>query len=286
MTMKKIIGFAAVLLFSAVLYAQKDVTEFLGIPVDGTKQQMIEQLKAKGFVYDSQEDVLSGEFNGEEVFIQVQTQGNKVWRLAVIDKIPRDEIQIKIRFNKLVSQFENNESYLEGLTTFLAHGIEKELMNSGVFSEEEIPKIFDDFLYEQTISDYENIGYRITLGKKQYQAVFHQLGNSVGEDMQDIINKLKKESKELQNSDEYKELAELKSQYTEEEYPEEMLMRIDKFNDSVKSKSIEYIKEIERAVVVPSSMKQVWFTISEFGRQYKIMMFYENRYNEADGSDL
>ena len=103
--MKKFIGFAVVLLFSAVLYAQKDVTEFLGIPVDGTKQQMIENLKAKGFVYDSQKDVLSGEFNGEEVFIQVQTQGNKVWRLAVIDKSFRNETQIKIRFNKLVSQF-------------------------------------------------------------------------------------------------------------------------------------------------------------------------------------
>lgn len=284
--MKKIIGFAVVLLFSAVLYAQKDVTEFLGIPVDGTKQQMIENLKVKGFVYDSQKDVLSGEFNGEEVFIQVQTQGNKVWRLAVIDKSFRNETQIKIRFNNLVRQFVKNESYLECLATFLSHETEKEFMNSGLFSEEEIPKIFDDFLFEQTISDYENIGYGITLHKKQYQAVFHQLGNSIVEDMQDINNKLKKELKELQNSDEYKELAELKSQYTEEEYPEEMLMRIDKFNDSLKYKSIDYMKEMEHVVVVPSSMKQVWFTIAEIEGQYSIMMFYENKYNEADGSDL
>ena len=277
--MKKFIGFAAVLLFSAVLYAQKDVTEFLGIPVDGTKQQMIENLKAKGFVYDSQKDVLSGEFNGEDVSISIQTQGNKVWRLAVIDKIPRDEIQIKIRFNKLVSQFENNESYLEYIAPSFVLAFKEGMIQRGFLSEEEAPEIFDDFLYDQTISDDENIGNGIMLEKKQYEAVFHQLSKSIDKDLKDITDKFYEGLKELQNSDEYKELAELKSQYTEEEYPEEMIKRINKIDDLAKSKFIEYIKEMERAVVVPSSMKQVWITI--FGR-----MFYENKYNEADGSDL
>lgn len=284
--MKKFIGFAVVLLFSAVLYAQKDVTEFLGIPVDGTKQQMIENLKAKGFVYDSQADVLSGEFNGEEVFIQVQTQGNKVWRLAVIDKIPRDETQIKIRFNKLVRQFENNESYLEYIAPSFVLAFKEGMIQRGFLSEEEAPEIFDDFLYDQTISDDENIGNGIMLEKKQYEAVFHQLSKSIDKDLKDITDKFYEGLKELQNSDEYKELAELKSQYTEEEYPEEMIKRINKMDDLAKSKFIEYIKEMERAVVVPSSMKQVWFTIAEIEGQYSIMMFYENKYNETDGSDL
>lgn len=284
--MKKFIGFAAVLLFSAVLYAQKDVTEFLGIPVDGTKQQMIENLKAKGFVYDSQKDVLSGEFNGEDVSISIQTQGNKVWRLAVIDKIPRDEIQIKIRFNKLVSQFENNESYLEYIAPSFVLAFKEGMIQRGFLSEEEAPEIFDDFLYDQTISDDENIGNGIMLEKKQYEAVFHQLSKSIDKDLKDITDKFYEGLKELQNSDEYKELAELKSQYTEEEYPEEMIKRINKIDDLAKSKFIEYIKEMERAVVVPSSMKQVWITIFGRGGQYGIMMFYENKYNEADGSDL
>ena len=284
--MKKFIGFAAVLLFSAVLYAQKDVTEFLGIPVDGTKQQMIENLKAKGFVYDSQKDVLSGEFNGEDVSISIQTQGNKVWRLAVIDKIPRDEIQIKIRFNKLVSQFENNESYLEYIAPSFVLAFKEGMIQRGFLSEEEAPEIFDDFLYDQTISDDENIGNGIMLEKKQYEAVFHQLSKSIDKDLKDITDKFYEGLKELQNSDEYKELAELKSQYTEEEYPEEMIKRINKMDDLAKSKFIEYIKAMERAVVVPSSMKQVWITIAESGGQYGIIMFYENKYNEADGSDL
>lgn len=273
-------------MFSAVLYAQKDVTEFLGIPVDGTKQQMIENLKAKGFVYDSQADVLSGEFNGEDVSISIQTQGNKVWRVVVIDKIPRDETQIKIRFNELVSQFENNESYLEYIAPSFVLAFKEGMIQRGFLSEEEAPEIFDDFLYDQTISDDENIGNGIMLEKKQYEAVFHQLSKSIDKDLKDITDKFYEGLKELQNSDEYKELAELKSQYTEDEYTEEMIKRINKIDDLAKSKFIEYIKEMERAVVVPSSMKQVWFTIAEIEGQYSIMMFYENKYNEADGSDL
>lgn len=284
--MKKFIGFAVVLLFSAVLYAQKDVTEFLGIPVDGTKQQMIENLKAKGFVYDSQKDVLSGEFNGEEVSISIQTQGNKVWRVTVVDENYRDETQIKIRFNKLVRQFENKESYLECKAPYWAYYIKASALQKGLLSEEEIPELFDDFLYVQKISDNENIGNGIMINKKKYQALFHQLSKSIDEDAEEVVNKFQKELKELQNSDEYKELAELKSQYTEEEYPEEMIKRINKMDDLAKSKFIEYIKAMERAVVVPSSMKQVWITIFGRGGRYSIMMFYENKYNEADGSDL
>lgn len=273
-------------MFSAVLYAQKDVTEFLGIPVDGTKQQMIENLKAKGFVYDSQADVLSGEFNGEDVSISIQTQGNKVWRVVVIDKIPRDETQIKIRFNKLVRQFENKESYLECKAPYWAYDIKASALQEGLLSKEEIPEIFDDFLYDQKISDNENIGNGIMINKKKYQALFHQLSKSIDEDAEEVVNKFQKELKELQNSDEYKEVTGWVSQYTEDEYTEEMIKRINKIDDLAKSKFIEYIKEMERAVVVPSSMKQVWFTIAEIEGQYSIMMFYENKYNEADGSDL
>lgn len=175
--MKKIIGFAVVLLFSAVLYAQKDVTEFLGIPVDGTKQQMIENLKAKGFVYDSQKDVLSGEFNGEDVSISIQTQGNKVWRVTVVDENYRDETQIKIRFNKLVRQFENKESYLECKAPYWAYYIKASALQKGLLSEEEIPELFDDFLYDQKISDNENIGNGIMINKKKYQALFISSAN-------------------------------------------------------------------------------------------------------------
>ena len=139
--MKKIIGLLFAVLFSAGLYAQEEVIKFLGIPVDGTKQEMIEKLKSKGFTYNQRKDVLEGEFNGEQVSIQVQTQNNKVWRLAIVDNTSRSEGQIKIRFNRLVAQFENNSKYTP--------------------AEE-----------SQTIDENEDIGYEISVHDKQYAAAF------------------------------------------------------------------------------------------------------------------
>jgi len=67
------------LILSENLYAQKDVTEFLGIPVDGYKSEMIEKLKAKGFTINPDtKDVLDGEFNGTNVYIFTGTNNNKV----------------------------------------------------------------------------------------------------------------------------------------------------------------------------------------------------------------
>ncbi len=139
--MKKLIGLFFTILFSAGLYAQEGVIKFLGIPVDGTKQEMIQKLKSKGFTYNQRLDVLEGEFNGEQVSIQVQTQNNKVWRIAIVDNTSRSEGQIKIRFNRLVAQFENNSKYTP--------------------AEE-----------SQTIDENEDIGYEIYVHDKQYIAGF------------------------------------------------------------------------------------------------------------------
>lgn len=87
------------LMYSLTMLAQKDITKFMGIPVDGFKKDMIQKLKAKGFEYDNEIDLLTGEFNGEKVNIFIATQSNKVWRIVVADAIERNEHDIKIRFN-------------------------------------------------------------------------------------------------------------------------------------------------------------------------------------------
>ena len=143
--MKKILIVALTLLFSVVSFAQNDVTQFLGIPVDGTKTDMIQKLKAKGFTYDATNDVLEGEFNGQDVLIAIVTENNKVYRICVIDKNETSESQIKIRFNKLCYQFENNKKYLS------------------------LGK-------DQTISESEDISYEMLVHKKEYQAAFYQVG--------------------------------------------------------------------------------------------------------------
>ncbi len=81
---KTLILFAAIVL-SAVLHAQNEVTTFMGIPVDGTKEEVIGKLQEKGFVLSRSGDVLKGEYNGNEVSIEIQTHQDKVWRLAVSD---------------------------------------------------------------------------------------------------------------------------------------------------------------------------------------------------------
>ena len=64
--MKKILLSLTLLMLSVAMYAQNEVTKFLGIPIDGTKADMIQKIKAKGFSYNAQEDCLEGTFNGEK----------------------------------------------------------------------------------------------------------------------------------------------------------------------------------------------------------------------------
>lgn len=109
--MKKFIVITLTLLFSTAMFAQNDVTKFLGIPIDGTKSEMIQKLKQKGFTYNYSLDCLEGEFNGEQVLISVITHNRKVSHIMILDKIARTESQIKRRFNELCRQFEMSEKY-------------------------------------------------------------------------------------------------------------------------------------------------------------------------------
>ena len=197
--MRKFLTLLAMIAISASVFAQKEVTKFMGIPVDGSPTEMVKKLKAKGFTTDEKlmqaiklglldwdgPEVLIGRFNGTKVRVFLGVEQNKVWRIYLADKDSRDETQIKIRFNNLVRQFENNDKYIP---------------------------YFD----EQIIADDEDISHQMTMNKKQYQAAFLQKGE----------------------------------------------------DGTVDEKRI------------------VWFTIVEGSDGYKIAMFYDNKYNEADGSDL
>ena len=156
--MRKFLTLLAMIAISASVFAQKEVTKFMGIPVDGSPTEMIKKLKAKGFTTDEDAmqvvkrglidwdgpEVLTGRFNGEKVRVFLGVEQNKVWRIYLSDKDSRDETQIKRRFNTLVRQFENNDKYV--------------------------------YFYEQTIADDEDISYQMTVNKKQYEAIFAQKG--------------------------------------------------------------------------------------------------------------
>lgn len=141
--MKKLIFTLLISFFALNVVAQKEVTKFLGIPVDGTKTEMIRKLKAKGFkstTYDR--EILEGEFNGYDVTIHVATTNNKVSRIMVCDKNNVNESTIRIRFNNLCYQFNNNSKYITS----------------------------KDF----TIPDSEDISYNMAVNNKRYEAIFYQ----------------------------------------------------------------------------------------------------------------
>lgn len=108
--MKKIFLVTLMLYISMFLPVYCKITEFLGLPVDRTKKEMIQKLREKGFEESSIGD-LKGEFNGEYVYLYILTNNNKVYCIALADQNSRSEEEIRIRFNTLCTQFENNGKY-------------------------------------------------------------------------------------------------------------------------------------------------------------------------------
>ena len=146
--MKKLITTTLLVLFFGYVYAQKDVTTFLGIPVDGTRSEMVKKLKEKGFTTKSNTDLLQGRFNGRDSYVSIQTNRNgKVWRIGVMDVNPMSEISIKIRFNNLVTQFSQKEDKYIGTGD------------------------------SQIIPEDEDISYEMLVHSKRYEALFYQMPN-------------------------------------------------------------------------------------------------------------
>lgn len=142
--MKKLISCCIVALLSVAMYAQKDVTTFLGIPVDGYKPEMRKKLIAKGYTPKKfgNNEYFEGEFNGTDVHIYIGTNNNKVCRIMVCDAKTRSEADIKIRFNTLIRQFKNNKRYTS--------------------------------LSDYTLSEDEDISYGMSVENKNYDAMFYQ----------------------------------------------------------------------------------------------------------------
>ncbi len=170
--MKKLVSIMILVLCTLSISAQeKDVTKFLGIPVDGYKAEMKKKLIEKGFTYNAQGDYLEGEFNGYDVRVQIVTNNNKVWRIVIHDKIHQNEASIRNRFNNLCRQFEKNERYLTP----------------------------EDF----TISEDDDISYEMNVHNKLYAASYFQKPNS--ESINTLLNKIEQEmlnkytEKQLQN---------------------------------------------------------------------------------------
>ena len=190
--MKRIILMMIAMMISFSSFAQdKDVTKFLGIPVDGTKTEMKQKLIAKGFVPKKMGDLewLEGEFNGRNVNVYICTNNNKVYRIMLADKNTVDEAQIKIHFNNLVKQFENNKRYYA----------------------------FGDY----SLSDEEDISYEMIVHNKIYAAYYSQNPDFENIDTKvQIAIKEKYSAEELKNPSETikKDIADITDKITFDEF--------------------------------------------------------------------
>lgn len=143
--MKAMLSTLALLFMTITLSAQVSAVQFMGIPVDGTKSEMISKLQAKGFTrVPGASDLFEGEFNGTDVWLSFVTNKNKIWRICVIDKIKISEASIKIRYNTVYRQFLNNSKYV------YAGG-------------------------DSELSEKIEIQYEMLVNKKSFQSLFFQL---------------------------------------------------------------------------------------------------------------
>lgn len=164
--LKKSMLFFSLFILSLNAYSQKDVTQFLGIPVDGSKSEMIQMLKVKGYTNSSyNKDVLVGEFNGLDVNIYIVTNNNKVCRIMVSDVNSMNETDVRIKFNKLLQQFQSNKKYLS-------------------LPESKVTKYY--------IPEDEDVSYELSVKNKRYEAIFYQKSTDYDKLETEMINILKK----------------------------------------------------------------------------------------------
>ena len=148
MMKKALLILSLFLVTSATLFAQQDITKFMGIPVDGTKSEMIEKLKAKGFTPSADnKEMMNGTFYGSKVNLFIKTNQDKVYNITVIDEELANEASVKARFNNLCRLFTKHHSY--------------QVM---------LPVPYDKYI----IPEHESITAEIKENGKVYEALFFQ----------------------------------------------------------------------------------------------------------------
>ena len=111
--MKQLLLATLISLISIFSFGQNDgALKFLGIPIDGTESQFAAKLRGKGFTYNSLYENYKGQLNGKNVEVYIHTNHNLVDRVYV-SFLATTEENIRIDFNRLLSQFKKNSKYMD-----------------------------------------------------------------------------------------------------------------------------------------------------------------------------
>lgn len=234
--MKRFLFTACFVLFAIITFGQSksdNTLKFLGFPVDGSKEAMIKNLKTKGFTYHTYEDFdyLKGDFNGQSCSVLIHTNNGKVDRIMVSDYgETSSESNIRITYNILLAQFERNSKYV-------------------VLLDPNLP-----------IPEGEDIGYKISVEKKRYQASFDFVPNIDSDEINEAI---------------YNRFYSI--------YPKES---IKSFSEEEKKNAEYTLDMIKRVELGKRATGDVWFMISYNAGKYSITIYYDNLNNRPDGEDL
>lgn len=97
---------------SGLVDTEETALKFVGIPIGGTKEQMYNALKAKGFERESYEEFMTGMFNGENVTLFISTNHGIVDRIKVLYPRCSEANDTRIKYNTLLSRFNRNAKYV------------------------------------------------------------------------------------------------------------------------------------------------------------------------------
>ena len=249
-----------VLAFSAFAQKTTDNTlKFLGIPVDGTEQQMIAKLKEKGFRYDTVKGNLTGQFNGESVTVYIHTNHDLVDRIYVAFPQTSSVSDIRNKYNRLINQFQENNKYFS-------------------------------LLGNDHIPDEEDISYEMTVHDKQYQASFRYMNPDMDPDyfkaqLVDAVCSLYPEEEAAHMRTTMESLF----NSSDEEQKEFLAQTTEALG---KQGDVEWTPEsIQQFFAIIEKFEslmtgQVWFTIHRNYGRYNIGLYYDNLANRANGEDL
>ena len=101
--MKRILNIIMMTMLALTTQAQQSITEFMGIPVDGSKTSLIKKLKNKGVV--NMQCIMDNiDYN-----IKIYDHKGKVYRISLIEKKGTDDPCVAVKkYNDLVTRYKND----------------------------------------------------------------------------------------------------------------------------------------------------------------------------------
>lgn len=238
--------------------------KFLGIPIDGTEAQFGTKLKSKGFTYNSIYEKYRGQFNGKTVDVFTHTNHNLVDRVYVAFPSTSEE-SIKVEFNTLLGQFNDNGKYM-------------------------------DLSMNEEISEIEDISYEISVNKKRYQASFSYFDPD--QDKVAFMNALLEKFSDFFSKDQLTTLKEycinaMDAPASEQEALQaELVAKMQAMGLSpIGDEAADQERSVRFLAALIEGMKsladgEVWFMIHENYGRYNLGLYYDNLHNQAHGEDL